>query len=104
MESGYRDIYELLRHALHIRETIAVASKSLQAAYEESQNLRSSWAKLSNGDKPDQRVALQSLRTLKFSSNLASNLGQRADAFVDRLRNEAKIVCVPAVGKSIRPP
>ncbi|KAK5079744.1 hypothetical protein LTR24_008967 [Lithohypha guttulata] len=92
MENGYRDIYELLRHASHMTETLDVASKSLRAAYEESQDLLSVWTKLCGGHEPDQRTISQSLRTLKFSSNLAFNLDRRADSFVERLRNEASIV------------
>lgn len=95
MENNYKDIYELLRHALHITETIHVTSKTLKAAHDESQDLFSSWDKLFVGHKLDQVIASQALRTLKNSALLASSLHERADSFVDRLRNEAKIVWAP---------
>jgi len=92
MENSYKDIYELMRHALHITETIRVMSKALKAAHEESQDLFSSWNNHFVGHTLNPVVASQSLRTLKNSALLASSLHERADSFVDRLRNEAKIV------------
>lgn len=93
LENGARDIYELLRHALHIKETIDVASISLQAAYEEHLDLPALRERQPDpGAGRDNIVLGQTTRTLRLSRSFASSYAQRAEAFANRLKNEAKIV------------
>lgn len=98
MENNYRDIYDLLRHALHISESLTVAAETFKILHAEAEN---QIHKLAATTEPTFEQ-MSSVRTLRFSSHLASSLKQRASAFVERLNNEATIVSVSVFAR-IRP-
>jgi hypothetical protein len=80
----YISMAELSRHAIHMSETLQVASNTMRAVYENSILYPSS-----DSTESRQRRAVHGLR---FSSEFLANLKLRADAFIGRLDNETQLV------------
>lgn len=80
----YMEMHELSRHAIHMSETLQVAAKTVKSTlrYVDSHPL------------PDESKAgvANTIAGLQFSASFLANLKLRADAFVDRLENEIRLV------------
>jgi hypothetical protein len=85
----YTAMYEVSRHVIHISETLAVASKTMtaivaaQEAFRQERNrqgLMTPSGFIRNG------------QHLRLSANLLANFQDRAQAFVQRLKNEIELV------------
>lgn len=89
----YHKMHELSRHAIHMSETVQVASLSVKLALEiiEAQ-LQIHVLSLANvTEENDARNVVDGIR---FSASFIAALKLRSDAFVDRIENEIKMVII----------
>ena len=91
MLERYTDMHEVLRHVIHISETLTVASKTMlsvvaaQDTFSKESNMQG--LIIPSGSKRNGQHLL-------LAANLLTNLQLRAQAFVDRLENEVQLVAV----------
>jgi hypothetical protein len=85
----YTAMYEVSRHVIHISETLAVASKTMTAVVA-AQEAFSKERDIQGLTIPSGFI--RNGQHLRLSANLLSNFQDRAEAFVQRLKNEIELV------------
>ncbi|KAF4450956.1 Mg2+ transporter protein, CorA-like/Zinc transport protein ZntB [Fusarium austroafricanum] len=82
----YIRMHELSRHAIHMSETLQVATKTVNSTLRHVD----SHVNILPHQSSEAR-AMNTIAGLQFSAGLLANLKLRADAFVDRLENEIRL-------------
>ncbi|CAG9941093.1 unnamed protein product [Clonostachys rosea f. rosea IK726] len=84
----YHKMHELSRHAIHMSETVQVATLSVKLALEIIESQLQLLSLTNDNEKNDARNVIDGIR---FSASFIAALKLRSDAFVDRIENEIKM-------------
>jgi hypothetical protein len=87
----YHKMHELSRHAIHMSETVQVATLSVKLALEIIESQLQLLSLTNDNEKNDARNVIDGIR---FSASFIAALKLRSDAFVDRIENEIKMVII----------
>ena len=92
IEENLSYLYELLRHSLHVGETIAVTSESMGEMRQQQQALFP--ATSAKQDKQQQRRREETNNYMRFQTQIMRNLKLRQEATHRRLQTETTLVFI----------